>query len=151
MTSKDKEEATHPRLLMLSKFEGEIQGELKYQKSIFQYRENTDEVNSEEIPFKREEHGPTDRGFSSVLQSYEDLELLEQDQSGNRRDFFLYEKGERVAKGIQRGLSKLDSSFDGRLQGIQQIAGENKDRSGREIVEDEEIQEAKDESYQSNL
>lgn len=151
MKSDNTEEASHPRLLMLSEFEGEIQGELKYHKSIFQYRETTDDVDPEDLPFKREEHGPTDRGFSSVLQSYEDLELLEEDKSNNRRDFVLFEKGERVAKGIQRGLSKLDSSFDNRLSGIQNVAEENKDRSGSEIVEDEEIQDAKEESYQSTL
>lgn len=151
MTSNDQEEAAHPRLLLLSEFDGEMEGELKYHKSIYQYREITTEVDSEELPFKREEHGPTDRGFSGVIQSYEDLELLDQEKSGDRRDFHLREKGQRVANGIRRGLSQLDRKFGSRVQGIQKVAQQNKERSGSDIVEDEEIQEAKEESYQTNL
>lgn len=148
---RDPEEANHPRLLMLSEFDGKIEGELKYHKSVYQYRERAELVDEDELEFVREEHGPTDRGFSSVLQSYEDLELVEEEQSGNRRDFVLKEKGKRVAKGLKRGLSKLDDTFSERMGAISKVEEQNKDRSGSQIVEDEDVQAAKDNSYQSKL
>lgn len=147
----DSEEAKHPRLLMLSEFEGEIDGELKFHKSVYQYRENADWIEEDDLRFVREEHGPTDRGFSSVIQSYEDLELVEQEKSGDRRDFFIKEKGKRVANGLRRGLSKLDRRFTDRMGAISDVKEKNKERSGSEIVEDEDIQEAKENSYQSKL
>lgn len=145
------EEARHPRLLMLSEFEGKMEGELKYHKSIYQYREGSDSIDADDLEFVREEHGPTDKGFSSVIQSYEDLELIEGKKSGNRNDFFLREKGRRVANGLKRGLSKLDSGFNERLETISEVEEQNKERSGSQIVEDEDVQSAKDNTYQSKL
>lgn len=149
--TQNSEEAKHNRLLLLDEFDGEVDGELKFHKCLYQYREFTNEVDKSEWTFVREERGPTDRGFSSVLQSYEDLELAEENDSGNRRDFRLLSKGERVTKGIRRGLSKLDDSFEERLSALSSVAEANKDRSGSEIVEDDSIQEAKEETYQTEL
>lgn len=145
------EEAKHNRLLMLDEFDGEVDGELKFHKCLYQYREFSEEVDESEWTFIREERGPTDRGFSSVLQSYEDLELAEEDDTDNRRDFRLLSKGERVTKGIRRGLSKLDDSFEKRLSVLSSVAETNKQRSGSEITEDDSIQEAKEETYQKEL
>ena len=149
--TENREESRHPRLMMLAEFEGEIDGELKFHKSLYQYRDSHPEIDKEKWPFAREERGPTDRGFSSVIQSYEDLELIEEDNSKKRRDFSILPKGERVANGVRRGLSKLDPQFENRLHNISLVAEKNKDRSGSEIVEDESIQEAKEETYQSKL
>lgn len=148
---KDKEEAKHQRLLLLSEFDGEVEGELKFHKSLYQYRSFTSEVDEDEWGFVREERGPTDRGFSSVIQSYEDLELVEEEEESNRRDFLLKRKGKRVAKGIRRGLSKIDDGFESRISNLSTVAKKNKDRTGSEIVEDESIQNAKEETYQSKL
>lgn len=147
----EKEEAKHQRLLLLDEFGGKIEGELKYHKSLYQYRYNTEEVNEEEWGFVREERGPTDRGFSSVLQSYEDLELVEETEQGNRRDFLLKDKGQKVAKGLRRGLSKLDDSFPSRLNMLKAVRDKNKNRSGSEIVEDDDVQEAKEKTVQASL
>lgn len=151
MSRDNTEESIHPRLLMLSEFEGEVEGELKFHKSIFQYRQLVEEIENDQLGFTREERGPTDRGFSSVIQSYEDLGLVESDNSGQRNDFRLKRKGHKVAKGIKRGLSKLKPKSEKRLSGIEKISEKNKDRSGNEIVSDESVQEAKEETYQSKL
>lgn len=145
------EESVHPRLLMLSEFEGEVEGELKFHKSMFQYRQLVEEVENDQLEFTREERGPTDRGFSSVIQSYEDLGLVDSDNSGQRNDFMLKRKGHKVTKGIKRGLSKLKPDLESRLSGIEKVSEKNKDRSGNEITSDESVQEAKEETYQSKL
>lgn len=145
----ENEEKTHPRLLMLSEFDGEIEGELKFHKSLYQYRETT--VAESDWAFNREERGPTDPGFSRVLQSLEDLRLTENEDEEVPHRYRLTVKGHRVATNLKRGLDKLDDRFESRLNSMRGISEENKDRSGSEIVEDEEIQEAKESTYQSDV
>lgn len=145
----DDEAKTHPRLLMLDEFDGEIEGELKFHKSLFQYREKT--VEKSDWAFTREERGPTDPGFSKVLQSLEDLRLSENEDEEVPHRYHLTVKGHRVARNLKRGLDKLDDRFEDRLESLSEIAEQNKDRSGSEIVTDEEIQDAKDETYQSDV
>jgi hypothetical protein len=146
---KSQEEKNHPRLLMLDGFDGKIEGELKYHKCLYKYRYNA--LEERDWSFKREERGPTDPGFTSIMQSMDDLDLVNGDSSEATHVFNITSKGKGVAKGLKRGLSKLDPTFDGKLDIMTEIAKRDKHRSGSEIVEDEEIQEAKEETYQSDV
>lgn len=145
----DEEAKTHPRLLMLEEFGGEIEGELKFHKSLFQYREEA--VEQSDWAFNREERGPTDPGFSEVLQSLEDLRLSENNDEEVPHRYHLTVKGHRVARNLKRGLNKLDDRFEERMESLSGVAEQNKDRSGSEIVADDEIQAAKEETYQSDV
>ena len=149
MTDNEEDELYHPRLLMLDDFGGEVEGRLKFHKSLYQYR-NSDSV-SDEWRFRREEHGPLDPGFSSLMQSYEDLELAESDEESEPHRFRITSKGKRFTRGLSKGLSKIRDGFDDRRDSIRDVAKRNKDRSGSEIEQDEDIQEAKDEPYQTDV
>lgn len=146
---KDQEAKNHPHLLMLDEFNGMIEGELKYNKCLYKYRYNA--VSKEDWAFKREERGPTDPGFTSLMQSREDLGLVETDDSEVAHRFNITRLGQGVASGIRRGVSKLDPEFSPKSDLLQQIADRDKDRSGSEIVEDEEIQEAKEHTPRSDV
>lgn len=146
---KDEEGKHHPHLLMLDEFEGVIDGELKYQKVLYKYRVNA--LEEEDWGFTRERWGPTDPGFTEIMQSLEDLDLAELDENDQIHIFRLTNGGKEVADGIKRGLSKLDPGFSPRIQTILGIAESDKDRSGSEIVEDEVVQEAKEEAEQSRV
>lgn len=139
----------YPRLQMLSEFDGEIEGRLKYHKSLYQYRQQ--ESDTSEWAFRREEHGPLDPGFSSRMQSFEDMELVDVEEDREPHRFTITHKGKRFAKGIQSGLSKLENSFDTKRERISEIARRNKNRSGQEIAEDDEIQEAKEDPFQTDV
>lgn len=145
---KDSEGKNHPHLLMLDEFEGRIEGELKYNKVLYKYRWNTS--NQEEWSFTREQWGPTDPGFTSIMASLDDLDLADTEDIGTHI-FQITDKGRRVAGGLKRGLDKLDPGFSGRVGVIQNIADRDMHRSGTEIVEDEEIQSAKEETEQSRV
>ena len=147
MTENDRSD--YPRLVMLSEFEGEIDGRLKYHKSLYQYREAESDVLA--WGFNREERGPHDPGFSSVMQSYENLDLVEVDEEGEPHIFEMTEKGERFVEGLKSGLERLDEEFTAKRETIAQIASRNKDRSGSEIEEDEEPQKAKEDPYQTEV
>lgn len=142
---KKDEGKNQPHLLMLDEFEGEIEGELKYNKVLYKYRYNTS--TPEDWAFDREQWGPTDPGFTSIMQSLDDLDLAEEEVEGTHI-FKITSKGHEVADGVKRGLSKLDPAFSGRLGTILGIAEEDKHRTGSEIEEDEVIQEAKEEAEQ---
>jgi hypothetical protein len=139
----------YPRLVMLSEFDGEIEGRLKFHKSLYQYRNS--ETDSEQWAFRSEEHGPLDPGFSSRMQSYEDLGMAEVNEDEEPHRFSTTLKGERFAEGLKSGLSKLEESFDAKRAAISSIASKNKDRTGSKIEKDEEIQEAKEEPYQTDV
>lgn len=149
MTDEEEDELFHPRLMMLDDFDGEVEGRLKFHKSLYQYRKSSS--SSEDWGFTREEHGPLDRGFSSRMQSYEDLELAEVDEDDEPHRFRITEKGRRFTRGLNHGLSKLREGFDERREALREVASQNKDRSGSEIEQDEDVQEAKDEPYQTDV
>ncbi|OVE85667.1 hypothetical protein [Natronolimnobius baerhuensis] len=146
---KDKEGKNHPHLLMLDEFDGEIDGELKYQKVLYKYRVNA--LEDDDWSFTRERWGPTDPGFTEIMQSLDDLDLAELEEDDRMHIFRLTDTGEEVADGLKRGLSKLDPGFSPRIQTILGIAESDKDRSGSEIVEDEIVQNAKEETEQSQV
>ena len=101
----DEDEEIHPRLMMLSEFDGEIEGRLKYHKSLYQYRNS--ESDSDDWAFRREEHGPLDPGFSSRMQSYEDLDMADVDEDSEPHRFSITSKGKRFVAGLKSGLSKI--------------------------------------------
>jgi hypothetical protein len=142
----------HPHLLLLDEFDGEIEGRLKYHKSLFQYR-NERGLDEEDWPFSREERGPMDEGFTDLMDDYEKLGLVEVDEKEGK--VYVYrdtEKGSRVTKGLRRGLRKIRGEAENqREETAELIATLNIDRSGNEIVEDEDIQEAKENPYQSDV
>lgn len=142
---KKEEGKNQPHLLMLAEFDGEIDGELKYNKVLYKYRHNTS--TPEDWAFDREQWGPTDPGFTSVMQSLDDLDLTEEELD-EIHVFKITSKGKDVADGVKRGLSKLDPGFTNRLGTILGIAEKDKDRSGSQIEEDEVVQDAKEEAEQ---
>jgi len=145
----DEASEDYSRLIMLSEFDDEIEGRLKFHKSLYQYREL--EFDTASWPFRREERGPHDPGFSSRMQHYENLDLIEVEEDDDPHRFALTAKGSRVANGLKRGLGKLKDSFAGKREAMSHIADRNKHRSGSEIEEDEEIQEAKEDPYQTDV
>lgn len=149
MSENNEDEEYHPRLMMLSEFDGEIEGRLKYHKSLYQYRNS--ETDSDDWSFRREEHGPLDPGFSSRMQSYEDLEMAESDEDREPHRFRITGKGERFVQGLSKGLSKLKDGFDEKQEAMRDIASRNKERTGAEIEKDEDIQSAKEEPYQTDV
>lgn len=142
----------HPHLLLLDEFDGEIEGRLKYHKSLFQYR-NERGLDEEDWPFSREERGPMDEGFTDLMDDYEKLGLVEVDEEDGK--IYIYrntEKGSRVVAGLRRGLQKIrGEGEENREKTAELIATVNIDRSGNEIVEDKDIQEAKENPYQSDV
>ena len=149
MSDEDREEVLHPRLMMLDDFDGEIEGPLKFHKSLYQYRDS--ELESEDWAFRREEHGPLDPGFSSRMQSYENLDTAEVNEDSEPHRFRITEKGRRFSRGLSEGLSKLRDGFDDQREAFREVARVNKNRSGSEIEEDEDVQEAKSEPYQTDV
>lgn len=149
MTDDEEDEILHPRLMMLDDFDGEIEGRLKFHKSLYQYRNS--ESSSEDWTFRREEHGPLDPGFSSRMQAYEDLDLAEVDEDKEPHRFRITSKGKRFARGLGNGLSKLRDGFDEQRDSLKDIASRNMDRTGSEIEQDEDVQEAKEEPYQTDV
>lgn len=147
---KDEESKYYPRLQLISEFNGEVEGRLKFHKSLFMYRNEV--MDKTDWPFTSEERGPMDRGASSIMDSYEQMGLVRIDDEG---DVYLYEetkKGSRFIRGIKRGLAKLqDSEVDQRDDAMKKVAERNKDRSGYEIVQDEEVQGAKENPYQTDV
>ena len=142
----------HPHLLLLDEFESEIDGRLKYHKSLYQYR-NAQGMDQTDWPFRSEERGPMDEGFTTLMDEYEKLGLVEVDEEKGK--IYIYrttEAGSRVIRGLRRGLRKIrGEEAEDREETAELIAELNIDRSGSEIVEDEDIQEAKENSYQSEV
>lgn len=142
----------HPHLLLLEKFGGEIEGRLKYHKSLYQYR-NGQGMDETDWPFRREEHGPMDEGFTTLMEEYEKLGLVKVDEEEGK--IYIYrttETGSRVIRGFRRGLRKIrGEEAEDKERTAELIAELNMDRSGNEIVEDEDIQEAKEGPYQSDV
>ncbi len=146
----DGEEAkNHPHLLMLDAFEGEIDGELKFNKVLYKYRKAA--VEEDDWKFDREQWGPTDPGFTSIMQSLDELDVTELEEVDRMHLFKLTAKGRDVADGLRRGLDKLQPDFSKKASVIHSIAERDKDRSGSEIEQDDIIQEAKEETEGSQV
>jgi len=135
--------AFHPRLWMLEEFEGEIDGEKKFHKSLVQFR---DEAGIEDDwPFIRASRGPLDPGFSGLIAAYDDLELLYQEKDGEIHIYKETPKGSRFVRGLKRGLHILKKDQTEKFETeLELIAKVNKDRLGSEIELDEDIQNLKE-------
>jgi len=137
------EAALHPRLWLLDEFDGEIDGAKKYHKSLAQYRNESGL--QDEWPFNRAYRGPMDPGFSSILESYDDLNLVYAEEDGQVHIYKETEKGSRFINGLKEGLRILKKDQTGeREKKLKLIAKVNKDRLGSEIELDEDIQELKE-------
>lgn len=146
----EEEAKYHPRLMLLDEFDGKIEGSLKYHKSLFEYRNEV--ADEESWGFVAWERGPMDPGFSSVMDSYETLDMIERDEEGQTHVYLVKEKGRRFVRGIQKGLDKLTGEDTAeRREAAEKITTLNKGRSGYEIVQDEEVQEAKESPYQTDV
>ena len=146
----DREAVYHPRLWMLDEFEGEIDGQKKFHKSLVQFRDRADL--EEEWPFTIASRGPMDPGFSSVLESYDDLDLLYVEKDGKIHIYKETEKGSRFIRGLQEGLRILrKDQTEERETELKLIAKVNKDRLGSEIEQDENIQKMKESSLGSEV
>jgi hypothetical protein len=135
--------ALHPRLWMVDQFDGEIDGEKKFHKSLVQFRNNADL--EDKWPFIIASWGPLDPGFSSILAAYDDLELMYVERGDNIHIYKESEKGSRFIRGLKRGMQILrkdqTEKFETELELIAKI---NKDRLGSEIELDDVIQEMKE-------
>jgi hypothetical protein len=85
------------------------------------------------------------------MQAYEDLDLAEVDEDEEPHRFRITSKGKRFARGLGNGLSKLRDGFDEQRDSLKDIASRNMDRTGSEIEQDEDVQEAKEEPYQTDV
>jgi len=143
-TLPESEAALHPRLWMLDEFDGEIDGELKFHKSLAQFRNGTD-IDKDEWPFIRAYRGPMDQGFSSILESYDDLELVYREKDGVIHIYRETEKGNRFIRGLKNGLRilKKDQTEERETQ-LELVAKANKDRVGSDIEQDYDIQKMKE-------
>jgi len=140
----------HPRLWMLDEFEGEIDGEKKYHKSLVQFRDRAGLEN--EWPFIRASWGPMDPGFSSILESYDDLKLMYVEKEGQIHIYKETEKGSRFVKGLKEGLRILKKDqTEEKEKELELVAKINKDRLGSEIEKDDSIQEMKESSLGSEV
>ena len=148
-TMENEEAKNHPHLLMLDAFEGEIDGELKFNKVLYKYRKGA--VEKDDWKFDREHWGPTDPGFTSIMQSLDELDVTELEEVDRMHLFRLTAKGRDVTSGLRRGLNKLHPDFSERTSVIHSIAERDKDRSGSEIEQDDIIQEAKEETEGSQV
>lgn len=143
-TLPEEEAALHLRLWMLNEFDGEIDGQLKFHKSLVQFRNNTD-MEKDDWPFIRAYRGPMDQGFSSILESYDDLELVYREKDGEIHIYRETDKGNRFVRGLKNGLRilKKDQTEERETQ-LELVAKANKDRIGSEIEQDDDIQELKE-------
>ncbi|WP_265109606.1 hypothetical protein [Halosolutus halophilus] len=148
MTEKDEvlpeEEAKyHPRLWMLDEFDGEINGEKKFHKSLVQYRDSVGL--KEEWSFVRAPRGPTDPGFTEIIEKYDDLNLIAMEKEGQIHIYKETEKGSRFIRGLKEGLRILKKDqVQSRETNLQLVAKVNKERLGSDIELDDDIQEMKE-------
>jgi len=85
------------------------------------------------------------------MQSYEDLDMADVDEDSEPHRFSITSKGERFVAGLKSGLSKIKDGFDEKSESMSSIASKNKHRTGSEIEADEDVQEAKEEPYQTDV
>ncbi|QOS13120.1 uncharacterized protein HfgLR_14960 [Haloferax gibbonsii] len=139
----DDEAMFHHRLWMIDEFDGVIDGEKKFHKSLVEYREEAELDDS--WPFVRASWGPMDPGFSSILEAYDDLELVYKEKDGQIHIYKETEKGSKYIQGLINGLRILKKDqTEAREKELRLVAKVNKDRLGSEIEKDELIQKLKE-------
>lgn len=143
------DEAHHPRLLLLDEVDGEIEGRAKYHKLLYNYVD--EEAENSELSFVREERGPYDPGLSQAMQRYIDLGHVEVDEEDEPHEIRQTEKGERYMSGYERTKMRLDETFRQTKERIAETVKKHGDKSANEMVQEENIQEAKDNPFRKDL
>lgn len=139
----DDKAAFHPRLWLLDEFDGEVDGEKKYHKSLVQFRDRAGL--EDDWRFIRAPRGPTDPGFSALLESYDDLELAYREVDGVIHIYKETEKGSKFIRGLKEGLRLLKKDQTEEFESeMKLVAKVNKERTGSNIEEDLDIQELKE-------
>ncbi len=143
------ESSSYSRLAMLDECGGEIEGRKKYHKLMFLYRDK--ESDKEDWAFNRSRRGPTDPGFTSVLQAFEDLDMTELENDEHPYKYVLKKKGERFIESVKRHKKKINFGENPVLEGVKNIADNYGHMSGAELVKEEEIQKAKEKEYDMDV
>lgn len=148
MISVSDEKSHHQRLLLLHEAGGRIEGRAKYHKLLFKYQQDKEEA---PLTFVREERGPYDPGLSEAMQRYSDLGLVKVDDSDEPHEVIETEKGQRYMSGYERTKTRLDDAFARTREKVEEVVRHHGDRSANDIVEDEDVQEAKDNPFWKKL
>lgn len=143
------DETHHPRLVLLDEADGHIEGRAKYHKLLFNYAD--EEVDETALTFVREERGPYDPGLSQAMQRYVDLGLVEVDDDDEPHGVEQTEKGERYMSGYERAKMRLDESFRQTKEWIRNTVRKHGDKSASEMVEEENVQDAKENPMRRDL
>lgn len=77
--------------------------------------------------------------------------MADVDEDNEPHSFRITGKDERFVRGLSTGLSKLKDRFDEKQDAMKSIGSRTKERTGSEIEQDEDVQEAKEEPYQSDV
>jgi len=149
MISMSDDKNHHPRLMMLSEAGGRIEGRTKYHKLLFNYADEEAEETS--LRMITEERGPYDPGLSQAMQRYMDLGLLEVDDDDEPHEIEQTEKGQRYMSGYEQAKMRLDESFQQTKDRIANTVRKHGDKSAYEMVQRENVQEAKDNPHNKEL
>lgn len=143
------DEMHHPRLLLLHEADGRIEGRAKYHKLLFNYYDEETEDSS--LRFVREERGPFDPGLSKAIRQYEKLGLVQVDEEDEPHEIEETEKGKRYMSGYERAKMRLDETFSKTRSRIANTIDKYGDKSANQMVEEENIQDAKEEPFRKEL
>ena len=143
------DEDHHPRLVLLNEADGEIEGRAKYHKLLYNYAD--EEADETSLRFIREERGPFDPGLSQAMQRYMDLGLVEVYEEEEPHEVTQMEKGERYMSGYEQAKMRLDETFRKTKERIANTVRKHGDKSANEMVQEENIQEAKENPVQKEL
>lgn len=143
------DETHHPRLLLLHEADGRIEGRAKYHKLLFNYYD--EEAEDSSLRFVTEKRGPFDPGLSKAIRQYEKLGLVQVDEEDEPHEIEETEKGKRYMSGYERAKMRLDEAFSNTWRQISDTIDEHGDKSANEMVNEENVQEAKEEPFRKEL
>lgn len=143
------DESHNPRLLLLDEADGHIKGRAKYHKLLYNYAD--EEANESSLRFVREERGPYDPGLSQAMRRYMDLGLVELNEEEEPHEIKQTEKGNRYLSGYEQTKLRLDDTFRETKQRIANTINKHGDKSASEMVQEENIQEAKENPFRKDL
>lgn len=143
------DETHHPRLLLLNEADGRIEGRAKYHKLLYNYAD--EEAEDTSLRFVREERGPYDPGLSQAMQRYMDLGLVEVDDDEEPHEVEQTEKGKRYMSGYEQAKQRLDESFQQTKDQIVNTIRKHGDKSASEMVQEDNVQEAKENPMRKEL
>lgn len=139
----------HPRLLLLHNADGHIEGRAKYHKLLFNYAD--EEAEDSSLEFISEDFGPFDPGLSKAMRRYMDLGLVDVDEDEEPYSVSETEKGQRYMSGFERTKMRLDDTFQQTKLRILNTVRRHGDKSANEMVQRDNIQEAKENPFRKKL